>query len=158
MADTDPWLSQSPTSSPHDSSSDPDDFDISDPDDPTAKTLAVLLSQSGFSPSSMLHASKSGAPLMLVHLEGGHPHEAEADVHERGLSPENDAGGRAAQQYDGLVRGVWCNPALIGRTGLLRGLLELRRDLVPGLSGVDAVTGETRAAARYGFWYGGRRL
>ncbi|KAL7425036.1 hypothetical protein Q5752_000724 [Cryptotrichosporon argae] len=53
----------------------------------TQTAIAVLLSQSGFTQAAMLHASRSGAPMLLLHLPGGQvPAELERDSEPAGQS------------------------------------------------------------------------
>ncbi|WVF68502.1 hypothetical protein IAT40_003269 [Kwoniella sp. CBS 6097] len=56
------------TASTNDDSSE-DDTDINDEE--VEPTIAVLISQSGFTKSTMAQATASGTPLMLIHLPGG---------------------------------------------------------------------------------------
>jgi len=110
-----------------------------DPEVPDA--LAILLSQSGFSPKAMIHATRSSTPLLLVHLPGGQVPSALDDEEGNGIEVEG---------------AIW-NSALGGPTGLLGGGMELRREILDH-SGVDAITGDSRVRARVGIWYNGKRF
>jgi hypothetical protein len=112
---------------------------ILDPEVPDA--LAILLSQSGFSPKAMIHATRSSTPLLLVHLPGGRLPS----------SPIEEEGGGIE------VEGAIWNSALGGPTGLLGGGMELRREILDH-SGVDGITGDSKVKARVGIWYNGKRF
>jgi len=112
---------------------------MQDPELPDA--LAILLSQSGFSPKAMIHATRSSTPLLLVHLPGG----------QLPTSPVEEQG-------EGIeVEGAIWNTALGGPTGLLGGGMELRREILDH-SGVDTITGDSKVRARVGIWYNGKRF
>ena len=65
--------------------------------------MALVSSQSGFSPKAMIHASRSTTPIMLLHLPGGQPDETMNDE----------------------VRSLWWNGALV--TGLLGDAYQIRQ-------------------------------
>jgi hypothetical protein len=110
-----------------------------DPEVPDA--LAILLSQSGFSPKAMIHATRSSTPLLLVHLPGGQVPTSPIDEEGEGIEVEG---------------AIW-NSALGGPTGLLGGGMELRREILDH-SGVDGITGDSKVKARVGIWYNGKRF
>ncbi|EIW71554.1 hypothetical protein TREMEDRAFT_27243 [Tremella mesenterica DSM 1558] len=117
-------------------------------------TMAILLSQSGFTPAAMQHAIRSGAPMMLVHLPGGQPisltpHLTTSDDREIKLS--NSSPSPAG------TKGAWWNPALGGKGGLLGGKMELRREILT-TSGVNTLTGEAKIRTRLGVYHLGNRL
>ena len=127
---------------PHQFSSSGRPLDLPPPD-----SVAVLLSQSGFSQLAMIRAWRSPSPIMLVHLPGGRP----------GQSPLE--GGTAVDGADGAdgemrVEGAWWNPALAGPRGLFGGHLELRREILDS-SGRDSQTGEAEVKTRYRVWHKG---
>ncbi|GFZ52353.1 hypothetical protein JCM24511_10126 [Saitozyma sp. JCM 24511] len=137
--------------------------------DPTEEdpldTIAVLLSQSGFSRNAMTHASRSSTPFLLVHLPGGQPYplpsSTSADLEsetETETDPRTEAGGpeRGAED-DMLVEGAWWNAALAGPQGVLGGKMELKREILLG-SGRHPTTGEPEVKARVGGWYDGKRF
>ena len=101
--------------------------------------MAILLSQSGFSSAAMQHATRSGAPMMLVHLPGGQPDET------------------TDQSEDILVAGAWWNPALGGRRGLLGGDFELRREILAS-SGANTLTGDAQVKSRLAIYHQGTKL
>lgn len=107
-----------------------------DPEAPGA--LAVLLSQSGFSPKAMIHATRSSTPLLLVHLPGGRPEQDQ-------------------EQGEVEVEGAVWNAAAGGPQGLLGGVLELRREILDE-SGRDGITGDMRVRSRVGLWCNGKRF
>jgi hypothetical protein len=106
------------------------------------ETMAVLLSQSGFSPKAMIHATSSKTPLCLVHLPGGQPvlppQPEDLEV------PINDVT-------------AWCNPALLGPRGVLGPGLEVRREIMMN-SGHNGITGDSDVRARVGLWFNGERF
>jgi hypothetical protein len=118
--------------------------DLVDPEVPDA--LAILLSQSGFSPKAMIHATRSSTPLLLVHLPGGMV----------GEESESEPGGVHGGEPIHVEGAVW-NTALGGPKGLLGGEMELRREILDS-SGRDGITGDARVKARVGLWYNGKRF
>lgn len=106
-------------------------------------SIAVLLSQSGFSAKAMIHATRSSTPLLLVHLPGGQPV----------LPPDKSVDEDSEIEVDGAV---W-NSALGGPSGVLAGIFELRREILES-SGQDAVTGDAEVKSRVGLWYNGERF
>jgi hypothetical protein len=118
--------------------------DLLDPEVPDA--LAILLSQSGFSPKAMIHATRSSTPLLLVHLPGGMV----------GEEPASEPGGVHGGEPIHVEGSVW-NTALGGPKGLLGGEMELRREILDS-SGRDGITGDARVKARVGLWYNGQRF
>lgn len=77
-------------------------------------TVAVLVSQSAFTKSTILRANSSPIPFCLLHL----PPLEEAGTE---LPIEQVSG-----ELSGTLGSVWCNPALFGAKGLLRGRIEVR--------------------------------
>lgn len=105
--------------------------------------MAVLLSQSGFSPKAMIHTTRSSTPLLLVHLPGGQP----------ALPPDRTVEEEREVEVEGAV---W-NSALGGPNGILSGVLELRREILDS-SGRDSVTGDAIVKSRVGLWHNGERF
>lgn len=101
--------------------------------------VAVLLSQSAFTPNAMTHATRSTTPLLLVHLPGGRPTAT--------VKPE--------EEEEILVGGAFWNAALA--KGVLAGDLELRREILSN-SGRHKVTGEAEVKTRVRLWHGGKPL
>jgi hypothetical protein len=101
------------------------------------QTLCILASQSGFSQQAMIRALRSPSPMLLVHLPGGRPvepGEEEEEAAEEGLSKSI------------LVKGATMNPSLASETGLLGGMLELRREEM------------NEGGTRYRMWYKGKPM
>lgn len=95
----------------------------------------------------MQHASRSGTPLMLIHLLGGHPHEAEletqseplptegAQIHDRpanvvSQSTKQRGVAEHKEPFEGQVESIWWNAALSGPQGVFGGKVELKREMV----------------------------
>lgn len=99
---------------------------------------------------------------MLVHLLGGHPHEAEAEAKAGSyVVGEGDAAESVANDgFDGLVESVWWNAALSGPHGVLGGKVELKREMLLPSSTPDRATtaGQPDMGVRWGLWHGGQRL
>lgn len=94
----------------------------------------------------MLHATKSHTPFMLIHLPGGQATGTAEEVEQTLSGPgEVDVGG------------VWWNSALSGSSGILGGMMELRREILAG-SGVNEVTGDAQIKVRYRLYHNGRRF
>lgn len=55
------------------------------------------------------------------------------------------------------VEGAVWNSAAGGPKGVLRGVLDLRREILES-SGRDDVTGDVKVRSRVGLWYNGRRF
>lgn len=93
---------------------------------------------------------------MLIHLLGGHPHDAPHTEEENDddncvpIEPETS-------DFDGLVQGMYLNPALISARGVLGGKVQMKREILDG-SGVDNLTGDVRTIVRFGLWFEGQRL
>ncbi|WWC95768.1 hypothetical protein V866_002634 [Kwoniella sp. B9012] len=114
------------------SSSEPSDSSLN----PYEEDIAILISQSGFTKSTMLYSTSSNIPLMLVHLPGGDPGaQSEHEAEEEG--PFDDGG----QEIE--VKSLWWNKAL--SEGVLGNEIELRRTIGPKGVGV-------------GLWMGGRKI
>jgi hypothetical protein len=73
--------------------------------------IGVLSSQSPFSPKTMLHATGSRTPLLLLHLPGGQPTNIVTD------------------DRDIRAKSLWWNQAVSGHRGLLKGAYELRSEI-----------------------------
>ncbi|KAL1406587.1 hypothetical protein Q8F55_008293 [Vanrija albida] len=92
--------------------------------------LAVLLSQSGFTPAAMAHAQRTPKPMLLVHLPGGRVGEVEGEVE---------------------VAGAWWNApfaAVLAPLGV-----EIRREVAVRPGGVAAGVGvwyDGRRMERFG--------
>ncbi|WVW86986.1 hypothetical protein I302_109042 [Kwoniella bestiolae CBS 10118] len=95
---------------------------------PEERDIAILVSQSGFTKSTMQYSASSNIPLMLVHLPGGRPTDE--------LSDE-----QAEEEIE--VKSLWWNRAL--SEGVLGDGIELRKTIGPIGVGV-------------GLWMGGRRV
>lgn len=132
----------------------------------------------------MQHASRSGIPLMLIQLLGGHPHEVEVEVeaaaehasHPYALScapvtPSSSSSASASSAPDtgtpepfaGQVESIWCNSALAGPQGVLGGKIEVKREIqIPLDEAVSArragIGGEDQVSVRWGLWCGGQRV
>ncbi|WVQ96049.1 hypothetical protein IAU59_003149 [Kwoniella sp. CBS 9459] len=89
--------SKSRSSSPISTLSETEDSDVIDADIDEDKTIALLISQSGFSKSTMTQATSSGTPLMLIHLPGGRFDPADQDA-ERELVVAEDRDGVTQEQ------------------------------------------------------------
>lgn len=149
------------------------------------ETMAVILSQSGFSSAAMQQASRSYTPLLLVHLPGGQPSNDDPDGEiDTDSDSESDYGSESetsqvlrrlpllnttssfesekGRRKDAiLVEGAWWNSALSSRTGILGGEMELRREIMVGdehSSFTNEVTGDVHIKARLGIWYLGQRF
>jgi hypothetical protein len=128
-------------------------------------TIAILLSQSGFSRNAMTHASRSSTPFLLVHLPGGQPFplasSTSADLESESETESDprteEAGPERGAEDDMLVEGAWWNAALAGPQGVLGGKMELKREILVG-SGRHPMTGEPEVKARVGLWYDGKRF
>ena len=87
---------------------------------PAQSIIALLISESSFTKSTILRANSSPIPFLLLHL------------------PPIDTTTTTATTLDsvseqthpttplGSVGAVWCNPALVGTQGLLKGRMEVR--------------------------------
>ena len=103
-------------------------------------SIAILISQSGFSREAVSRALTSPAPMMLVHLPGG-----------RSI-PMPALDGEGPEGKGMKVNGCLWNTALSGDKGLFSDDLALRREILGGESGDDKVTEQWRV------WYRGTRL
>jgi len=116
-----------------DDEDDDDDRDILSLDaNPSSAIIALLVSQSAFTKSTVLRANSSAIPFCLLHLPPPPVDPAESE-------PGNGDGG---------VGSVWCNPALCGAKGLLKGRMEVRWERHKENSG----------SARPALWWDGKRL
>ncbi|KAF9486212.1 hypothetical protein BDN70DRAFT_870301 [Pholiota conissans] len=79
--------------------------------------VALLISESSFTKSTVLRAHSSPIPFFLLHLP---PLEDAADA-QTDASPAE-----SAKTSSGQIGSALCNPALIGSQGLLKGQLEIR--------------------------------
>lgn len=114
--------------------------------DPSQPTVALLLSESPFTKSTLLRALSSPVPFFLLHLPPISNPMAEDD--EALVSSDSQRLEPVPSTVTGIGSAVW-NPALGGMKGPLKGQVEVRweRPSEPG-SGVG----------RPGLWYAGRRL
>ncbi|KAJ3503324.1 hypothetical protein NMY22_g18286 [Coprinellus aureogranulatus] len=135
------------------------------PGDPT---VAILVSQSQFTKSTMLRAQSSPIPFILLHLPMGERQETisitsnaiptletlSSVMYKASTSPscpeapEPATTERDKPAQDGSIATALCNMALVGTRGLLKGQMEVRweRDLT------DAGPGKP------GLWWSGKRL
>lgn len=126
-----------------------DPHDVSQPQPPP--TIAVLVSQSAFTKSTVLRANSSPIPFCLLHLPLPSPPPTttttagETEAEHGGEEPPLSCEEQQQQQSAGSLGSMWCNPALCGAKGLLRGRMEVRweRDL---------------ESARPALWWDGSRL
>ncbi len=125
-------------------------------DRPPPESIAILLSQSGFSEKAMVRAWRSPSPMMLVHLPGGRPSSSSTSTSTSSLDSDANEG-TAGMDGEIMVEGAWWNPSLGGPRGLLGGHLELRREILDS-SGANPVTGEVEVKAQYRVWYDGKRM
>lgn len=110
-------------------SPDPDFVEFTKPYTSHPPTIALLMSESEFTKSSILRANSSPIPFFLLHLPAiVNPHATEAD----------DLGNLSM---------ALCNPALCGTDGLLQGRMELRWE-----------RHEFGAGGRPALWWGNQRL
>ncbi|ODN78479.1 hypothetical protein L202_04113 [Cryptococcus amylolentus CBS 6039] len=103
-------------------------------------TVALFLSQTGFTKNAMINASQSRTPMMLLHLPGGQY----VDAPPLSSSPGSDSDIEASIK----VESVWWNRAL--SHGVLGGRLELRREMVTNGRGV--------VGTNVGLWMDGARV
>ncbi|WRT69640.1 uncharacterized protein IL334_006629 [Kwoniella shivajii] len=153
--------SSSSTSSEQPQGNEDSDLEVEEPDDLQEKdNMAILISQSGFTKSTMIQASSSNTPLMLVHLPGGQPMDSEStstvshssislsDPIESGDGFIGNAGGRESDREGEMgdqieVQSLWWNKAL--SEGIIGGAIELRKTI--GIKGVGV-----------GLWMNGKKL
>ncbi|WVR08110.1 hypothetical protein IAU60_005156 [Kwoniella sp. DSM 27419] len=148
------------------SSGSPETLAVDSPGD-LDQAIAILVSQSGFSKNSMVHATASQVPLMLVHLPEESTLPERSGSSTEPLVPPSPGHGTATPEWkehadspdlagepDSLsgnpsptahpkMQSVWWNRAL--SHGILGDQIELRRN-------VSAVSGEVSV----GLWMGGR--
>lgn len=103
------------TTSSSSSSSTHGSRDVSLSTDSRSIAAALLVSESSFTKSTILRANSSPLPFVLLHL----PSMDDA------IADSVDENPRAFDPF-GRVGAVWCNPALVGSHGLLRGRMEVR--------------------------------
>ncbi|KAK8849614.1 hypothetical protein IAR55_004949 [Kwoniella newhampshirensis] len=109
----------------------------------TDDSIALLISQSGFSKNAMLHATKSNTPLMLVHLPGGQPFDdltltSTAKSESRPRTSDED------EDDEIEAESIWWNKAL--SEGVLRNKVDIRREVLPS------------GGVRVGLWTEGGRM
>ncbi|OCF73281.1 hypothetical protein I204_06512 [Kwoniella mangroviensis CBS 8886] len=119
-------LSLSSSSSTSDNPLNPDE----DPND-----IAILISQSGFTKSTMIYSTSSNIPLMLIHLPGGQPASQS--------QPDQEKEEGSLEEGEIEVKSLWWNKAL--SEGVLGNEIELRRSIGPKGVGV-------------GLWMGGEKV
>lgn len=107
--------------------------------------IALLVSQSAFTKSTVLRANSSPIPFCLLHLPPVEPARMEENVVNMSGSDNDD---ESTPSSGNLLGSVWCNPALCGSKGLLKGRMEVRweRHL------------ENVGGARPALWWDGVRL
>ncbi|WWC65766.1 uncharacterized protein I303_108388 [Kwoniella dejecticola CBS 10117] len=120
--------------------------------------IGILVSQSGFTKSTMTYSTTSNIPLMLIHLPGGQPNddeqltssdsetdsESESEAASASASaPDLGKEGRGSDVDDIEVSSLWWNNAL--SDGVLGDDIQLRRTIGPKGVGV-------------GLWMDGRRV
>ncbi|WVQ75140.1 hypothetical protein IAR50_004749 [Cryptococcus sp. DSM 104548] len=103
-------------------------------------TVAIFLSQTGFTKNAMIHASQSRAPMMLFHLPGGQY----VDASPLSSSPESNQNTESPIK----VESAWWNRAL--SHGVLGGRMDLRREMLTNGGGV--------AGTNVGLWMDGARI
>ncbi|TEB29854.1 hypothetical protein FA13DRAFT_1734198, partial [Coprinellus micaceus] len=123
-------------------------------------TVAILVSQSPFTKSTILRAQSSPIPFLLLHLPIKPPPETSVpQVAIESSVFEGDAEGVDAATQDGSIATALCNMALVGTHGLLRGEMEVRWERDTSFMG-DA--GEKRlengVSGRPGLWWNGERV
>jgi hypothetical protein len=79
--------------------------------------VALLISESSFTKSTILRANSSPIPFLLLHLPPIDTTTTSLDS----VSEQNHT-----TTPLGSVGAVWCNPALVGTQGLLKGRMEVR--------------------------------
>lgn len=95
-------------------------------------TVAVLVSQSPFTKSAILRANSSPIPFCLLHLPQVEPSNGEEEE---------------VDELSGNLGSAWCNPALCGAKGLVRGRMEVRWE-----------RHSEKFSARPALWWDGVRL
>ena len=78
-------------------------------DSSPSSVVALLVSQSAFTKSTILHAQSSSIPFFLLHLP-----------------PMDSSFGNDSDKSAGMLGSALCNPALFGDQGLLKGYLDVR--------------------------------
>ncbi|RXK35444.1 hypothetical protein M231_07299 [Tremella mesenterica] len=151
-------------------------------------TMAILLSQSGFTPAAMQHAIRSGAPMMLVHLPGGQPitlspnlttsDDREIKLSNSSPSPaelSESSGADDDEKWDETYSGAGKERGeeeeeeeilvegawwnpALGGKGGLLGGEMELRREILSTSGVNALTGEAKIRTRLGVYHLGNRL
>lgn len=79
--------------------------------------VALLISESSFTKSTILRANSSPIPFLLLHLPPIDNTTSLESVSEQTQTTTTPLGS---------VGAVWCNPALVGTQGLLQGKMEVR--------------------------------
>jgi len=87
--------------------------------------------------------------MILVHLPGGRPDQAQA--HEIRKPPGENEGAGAD---DMKVEAAWANPSLVGPRGLFGGFIEVRKEILDS----SGKTGTADVKTQYRAWYKGKRL
>lgn len=97
----------------------------------TPPVVALLISQSAFTKSTLIRAQSSPIPFCLLHLP---------PIQELSTAPHADTPLAELVPATGDVGSALCNPALSGLQGLLKGQLEIRWERHPmGYSGRPAL-------------------
>ena len=108
--------------------------------------VAVLISQSAFTKSTVLHAHSSPIPFLLIHLPPLTPHPTSSHLLRDARASEDPAGSILGSEP---LTAIW-NPALGGTKGVLRGEMEMRWERTVDPLGV--------ASDRPGLWWRGRKV
>jgi len=95
----------------------------------SSPAIALLVSQSAFTKSTVLRANSSPIPFCLLHLPPVEPARVEENVMDVSEQQPSDNSGEptpSSSSSGNLLGSVWCNPALCGARGLLKGRMEVR--------------------------------
>ncbi|KZS97087.1 hypothetical protein SISNIDRAFT_449803 [Sistotremastrum niveocremeum HHB9708] len=132
-------------SSVHPQPSSPEDSTIHQPTQ--TDLVAILVSQSAFTKATLLQAQSSPIPFFLLHLPDHSDFQTSPPSPATLLDPD--------MQNLSIGSAVW-NPALGGRSGLLKGEFELRWEW-DSRSSKSSISG-TEPAGRPGLWFQGTKL